>query len=120
MKKIFAFIFGVVIAFVAMADDIQPQFPGGNDALAKYISDNMAYPQAAIDNGIEGKVIVDFIVQPDGSIGTIKIMRMIDPDLEAEAIRLVKGMPKWLPGHRDGNPIPMTYSLPIIFTLPEQ
>lgn len=96
----------------------KPEFPGGKAALDKYISTNLKYPQSAIDNGIEGVVDVAFIVHTDGSIGTIKIVRMVDPDLESEAIRLVKGMPAWVPADKNGTPVEAPAQVDINFVLP--
>lgn len=84
-----------------------------------YISENLKYPAPAKENGIEGVVNVAFLVRTDGSIGSIKIVRMIDPDLEMEAIRLVKNMPKWNPGKSDGKPVDATATISIPFIIPE-
>lgn len=92
-------------------------FPGGDDAVKEYITANMKYPQMAKDNGIEGVVSVIFTVKADGTIGNIKIKRMVDPDLEAEAIRLVKQMPKWTPANDNGAAVESTAEVDIAFTL---
>ena len=92
-------------------------FPGGEQAEKDYIAANMKYPQAAKDNGIEGVVNVVFTVKADGSIGNIKIKRMVDPDLEGEAIRLVKQMPKWTPASDNGTPVESIVETAISFTL---
>lgn len=110
MKKITTLAAAATIALTAAA--AQPSFPGGEEACNKYITENIKYPQSAKDNGIEGIVNVSFTVMTDGSIGSIKIVNMIDPDLEQEAIRLVKSMPKWTPAEK-----PTTVTLPIKFTL---
>lgn len=94
-----------------------PSYPGGTDAMKSYIKENMHYPELAKENGIEGTVVVEFIVKADGSIGNIKIVRMVDPDLEAEAIRLVKGMPKWNPSKLNGKPMDAEVGVPIEFSL---
>lgn len=96
----------------------QPEYPGGKEALDQYIVTNMIYPQSAIDNGIEGVVDVAFIVKTDGSIGSIKIVRMVDPDLESEAIRLVKGMPHWIPAEKNGVPFDAQTQVDVNFVLP--
>lgn len=94
------------------------EFPGGKDALLAYLSENMKYPAFAIENGIEGKVMVDFIVTTDGTITDVKIARPLDPDLEEEATRLVKGMPAWKPATDDsGKAVASPVSLPITFRL---
>lgn len=92
-------------------------FPGGAEAEAAYITGNLKYPPTARDNGIEGVVSVVFTVKPDGSIANIKIKRMVDPDLEAEAIRLVKGMPAWTPANENGSPVESTAEISVPFRL---
>jgi len=104
------------ITFGALATDI-PTYPGGKDALDKFIKETMKYPAPAKANGVEGIVNVKFTVNPDGSIGAIKIVRMIDPDLEQEAIRIVKKMPAWIPADKDGNPVAADATVAIPFTL---
>ena len=94
-----------------------PAFPGGEAAEKAYIADNMKYPQMAKDNGIEGVVTVVFTVKTDGTIGNIKIKRMVDPDLEGEAIRLVKGMPKWTPASDNGTPVGAPAEVSVTFEL---
>lgn len=109
---------GVVIAagFSAMA--ITPaSFPGGAEAQEQYIQMNLKYPTAAKENGIEGVVAVIFTVKTDGSIGNIKIKRMVDPDLENEAIRLVKQMPTWIPATDNGKPVDSSAEVDVPFTL---
>lgn len=115
MKKLLAALAIVAgISGTALAGTV-PEYPGGKEAMEKYIAENMKYPQTAIDNGIEGVVSVAFTVKADGSIGNIKIVRMIDPDLETEAIRLVKNMPNWTPA--DSGDAQTQVNIP--FTLPE-
>ena len=92
-------------------------FPGGEAAQEQYILVNLKYPQTAKDNGIEGVVAVVFTVKADGTIGNIKIKRMVDPDLENEAIRLVKQMPNWTPATDNGTPVESTAEIDVPFTL---
>lgn len=93
-------------------------YPGGAQAYQEYIADNLQYPAPAKENGIEGEVAVQFTVKADGSIGNIRIKRMVDPDLESEAIRLVKQMPAWNPARDDaGNPVESIAQLSVSFTL---
>ncbi|MCM1377946.1 MAG: energy transducer TonB [Clostridium sp.] len=106
---------GMLMAFA----DTTPQFPGGETALAEYLKTNMVYPQVALDNGIEGVVEVSFTVKTDGTIGAIKIVRMLDPDLEQEAIRLVKGMPAWTPAEGASGAVVAPAKVKIAFELPE-
>ena len=108
-------------AFVVSAfADAPAQFPGGKEAMDSFIKSHIQYPAAAKDNGIEGVVNVSFVVNTDGSIGTIKIVRLIDPDLEQEAIRLVKTMPAWTPAEKGGAPEKSTVEIPIVFELPSE
>ena len=107
----------LLMAGMAFAAD-KPQYPGGDAALKEYIKSNLKYPQAAIDHGVEGTVDVAFVVKTDGSIGTIKIVRMVDPDLESEAIRLVKGMPAWIPADKNGTPVEAPAQVAIDFVMP--
>ena len=117
MKKLMIMLVAALgVAIGAMAAD-KPEFPGGKEGLDKYLTENMKYPQAAKDNGIEGVVGVVFTVKADGTIGTIKIKRMVDPDLEAESIRLVKGMPKCIPADKDGKPVDAPAEVDVNFTL---
>ena len=117
MKKIIA-LFMVAFTFLSVkAAGNTPSYPGGEEALNSYITENLKYPASAKDNGIEGVVSVLFVVKPDGSIGNIKIKRMVDPDLESEAIRLVKGMPKWIPAENAGTPIESSAEIDVPFTL---
>lgn len=103
-------------AVSVMAADV-PQYPGGEKALNEYIASTLKYPAAAKENGIEGVVNVSFTVNLDGTIGAIKIVRMVDPDLEQEAIRVVKGMPKWEPATKNGQPVAATATVAVPFTL---
>lgn len=102
---------------IALAALVPATFPGGQAAIDKYIADNLKYPEMAKEIGIEGIVPLEFTVKTDGTIGTIKVVRMIDPDLEQEAIRLVKTMPAWTPATDDGTAVESTVSLQIPFRL---
>lgn len=97
--------------------ETMPQFPGGREVLMKYLAANIKYPASAVKGKKEGRVIVTFIVQKDGSITHAKIVRSIDPELDAEALRVVKGMPKWTPGTQLGKPVSVKYTLPVKFSL---
>lgn len=97
--------------------EVQPEFPGGFAALNKYLSQNIVYPQIAADNGVHGKVIVGFVVEKDGSISQIKVLRGVDPELDKEAMRVVKSMPKWKPGQQQGRAVRARFTLPVTFQL---
>lgn len=96
-----------------------PQFPGGNDTLNKYFSDNTIYPKSAIDGKKEGTCYIKFTVEKDGSISDVSVVKGIKdaPELDAEAVRLVKEMPKWEPGRMNGRPVRVTETIPIKFVL---
>ena len=97
--------------------ETMPQFPGGREVLLKYLAANIKYPASAVKAKKQGRVIVTFIVQKDGSITHAKIVRSIDSELDAEALRVVKGMPKWTPGTQLGKPVSVKYVLPVKFSL---
>lgn len=92
-------------------------FPGGTSSMMKWIGRNMRYPSVAVENGIQGKVVVRFIVCKDGSTANPVIMKGVDRDLDKEAVRLVKRMPKWTPAKKDGVPVNSYFTLPVIFSL---
>ncbi|MBR7167397.1 MAG: TonB family protein, partial [Bacteroidales bacterium] len=97
--------------------ETQPQFPGGEDSLYSFIYTNLRYPQEAIDNGIEGNVYITFVIEKDGSITNIKILRDIGYGCGAEAVRVLKMMPKWIPGSQRGKPVRVQFNMPIKFEL---
>ncbi len=97
--------------------ETMPQFPGGKLMLMKYLADNIKYPASAVKAKKQGRVIVTFIVQKDGSVTHAKIAKSIDPELDAEALRIVKGMPKWTPGTQNGKPVSVRYMVPVKFSL---
>ena len=94
-----------------------PQFPGGQAALLEYLSKNIKYPVVAEENGIQGKVIVTFVVERDGSISDVKVVKSVDPSLDKEASRVVKSMPKWQPGKQNGSAVRVKYTVPVQFKL---
>ena len=94
-----------------------PQFPGGMGEAMRFLAQNIKYPKAAQQAKIEGRVIVQFVVGKDGSVSDIQIMRSVSPDLDAEAIRVVGMMPKWIPGKQRGKAVTVKYTMPIMFRL---
>lgn len=98
------------------AEDM-PEFPGGNQAMYKYLSENIKYPTMAMESGISGRVYVSFIVEKDGSISDVKVMRGIGGGCDKEAVRVVKNMPKWTPGKQKGKAVRVKFTLPINFKL---
>ena len=94
-----------------------PQFPGGEAALMKYIKSHINYPPMAAENGIQGTVIVQFFVEQDGSIGKAKVARSLDKDLDREALRIVRTLPKFTPGRQNGRAVAVWYTVPVAFKL---
>ncbi len=94
-----------------------PSFPGGMSALMNYLSSNIKYPAIAEENGIQGRVICTFIVGRDGGITDVKVAKSVDPSLDKEAVRVVKAMPKWIPGKQNGQAVTVRYTLPVTFRL---
>lgn len=95
----------------------QPLFPGGPAALMKYLSENTKYPVVAQDNGVQGRVTVQFVVEKDGSISDVHVLRGVDPSLDKEAVRVVKSMPRWTPGKQNGITVRVNYRVPVLFRL---
>lgn len=118
-RKFFAAFAALAMTSPMMAEVTSPSFPGGEDAMKEFIAAKMTYPVTARENGIEGVVNVGFVVKTDGSIGSIKIIRMVDPDLEQESIRIIKLMPAWLPATDNGKPVDASTQVEIPFILPE-
>lgn len=95
--------------------DEMPSFPGGLNGLMTFLAQNMVYPVTAQENGVQGRVIISFVVETDGSITDVKVARSVDPSLDREAMRVVKAMPKWTPGKKDGKPVRVKYTVPMAF-----
>lgn len=95
------------------------EFPGGQAAMMKWISEHRQYPEAAKANGISGRVVVKFVVEKDGSISGVQIVKGVDRDLDQEALRLIKSMPNWYPGKNNGEPVRSYFNLPVTFRLPD-
>jgi protein TonB len=94
-----------------------PQFPGGSAALFEYLNKNIKYPVVAEENGVQGRVVVTFVVERDGSITDVKVVRSVDPSLDKEAARVVKSMPRWNPGKQNGSAVRVKYTVPVTFRL---
>lgn len=94
-----------------------PEFPGGQAALMKWIGDHVKYPAIAEENGIQGRVICTFVVERNGSITDVQVERSIDPSLDKEAVKVLKKMPKWIPGRAGGKPVRVKYTVPVTFRL---
>ena len=103
--------------FVFVTVEDMPLFPGGDAALLKWISEQIRYPTIAAENGIEGRVNCQFVVNADGSVSDVVVIRPIDPSLDKEAIRVLKLLPKFKPGQQRGKPVRVKYSVPVRFQL---
>jgi protein TonB len=135
MKKFLCIMLLLPISFVVMAQgglkssmlekseevfssaDKMPEFPGGMAAMQNYLATNVQYPLEAQEKGIQGRVICQFIINTDGTVSDVKVMRNVDKLLEAEAIRVIENMPKWNPGIKDNKIVRVKYTLPITFRL---
>ncbi|MCM1349167.1 MAG: energy transducer TonB [Firmicutes bacterium] len=105
----------VVEAYVADAVDVQPEFPGGDNAMMRYINKERRYPRQAYQEGIEGRVLCGFVVMPNGSISDIEIIRGVEESIDREAVRIIRSMPAWKAGRVSGSPVPVYCILPIAF-----
>ena len=122
-------LFALMIGQQAIADDTDdtgytyveemPEFPGGYKAMTAYIAKNLRYPDAARADGIEGKVYVRFVVTKTGEISNVEVQRSVHPLLDAEAVRVVKTMPKWIPGKQNRRNVDVYFSVPVAFKLTE-
>ena len=95
--------------------DVRPQFPGGDDAMLRYLTNNIKYPQRALKDGIQGRVIVKFVVSDKGKIKNIRVERPVSPECDEEAVRVIRSMPDWIPGQIDGKPVNVYYTIPILY-----
>lgn len=102
---------------VYLVPDEMPKFPGGMQAMMKYLSTNVKYPLEAQKKGVSGRVIIQFVVMEDGTLGQEKVVRGVDPLLDEEALRVVKAMPKWTPGVADGKTVKVRFTIPVMFSL---
>ncbi|MBO7074450.1 MAG: energy transducer TonB, partial [Bacteroidales bacterium] len=102
---------------VVMFADVMPEYPGGTNAMFDFIRKNVKYPESAKEKGIEGRVYVNFVIDKDGSISDIKVLRGLCKEIDEEAVRVVKAMPKWNPGMQDGEPVRVQYTLPFYFKI---
>ena len=94
-----------------------PSFPGGQAAMMSWLGSNIHYPPVAQENGVEGRVVCQFVVEPDGSISGVKVVRGVDPSLDREAVNVIKRMPKWIPGKQNGSAVRVKFTLPVTFKL---
>ncbi len=94
-----------------------PEYPGGQTELLKYLNSNIKYPVIAQEQGIEGRVTIRFVVGKDGTVSDVRVVRSLDPSCDKEAVRVVKSLPKWIPGKQNGRPVSVYYTVPVTFKL---
>ncbi len=97
--------------------DVLPEFPGGMGELMKFMMENIHYPKEAVKQQLEGRVVVSFIVEKNGELNDISVVKPCHPLLDEESLRLVRSMPKWKPGSHEGKPVRVSFSLPVMFRL---
>jgi protein TonB len=96
--------------------DVKPSFNGGDaNQFAVWVAENIVYPEVAKNNGVTGRVVLQFVIEKDGSVNDVKVLRGVDPALDAEAVRVVSMSPKWSPGMEDGKPVRVSFTFPLIF-----
>ena len=104
-------------AEVFISVEQMPQFPGGEAALLKYLSSHINYPPMAAESNIQGRVVVQFVVDKTGKVGEVTVVRSVDKELDREAVRVCKSLPKFVPGRQNGQPVSVWYTLPVTFKL---
>lgn len=102
---------------VFMVAEQMPEFPGGMKEMLKFLQENVKYPENAMKNNVQGRVIVQFVIEKDGTPTEFKVLRSVDPDLDAEALRVMKAMPKWKPGMQKGQVVRVKFTVPVSFKL---
>ncbi len=95
--------------------EVKPEYPNGNEGLGKYLSENIKYPKKALKNGVSGKVFVQFVIDKTGKVTNVVAVRGVEKSLDKEAVRVIRSMPKWKPGMKDGQPVKVKYTIPINF-----
>jgi len=95
----------------------KPEFPDGNNGLVKYLSENVKYPKKALEKGICGKVLVQFVIDDKGKVTKVEVLKGVEKTLDKEAVRVIKSMPKWIPGKKNGKPVKVRYTIPLTFKM---
>lgn len=107
----------VVEAEILSSVEVMPQFPGGEEEMMRYIASNLRYPTMAMEMGVEGRVVVRFVVNKNGEVSSVEVIRSLDPACDKEAMRVIKSMPKWIPGRQGGRAVSVYYNIPIVYKL---
>lgn len=100
-----------------VAVEQMPEYPGGTTELLKYISEHLKYPVLAAEQGIQGSVTIRFVVSPTGEVTDVEVFRPLDPSCDREAVRVIKSLPKWMPGKQNGKAVPVYFTVPVRFKL---
>ena len=111
------FVASMAMNVVAQEREQLPQFPGGDTELMSFVAQNLVYPEQAIKDKVQGRVIVKMVIETTGEVVDAKILRSVSPECDAEVLRIVRLMPKWTPGYKDGEPVRTTFVLPVVFKL---
>ena len=111
------FVASMAMNVVAQEREQLPQFPGGDTELMNFVAQNLVYPEQAIKDKVQGRVIVEMVIETTGEVVDAKILRSVSPECDAEVLRIVRLMPKWTPGYKDGEPVRTTFVLPVVFKL---
>lgn len=111
------FVMSMAMNVVAQEREQLPQFPGGDAELMSFVAQNLVYPEQAVKDKVEGRVIVEMVIETTGEVADAKILRSLSPECDAEVLRIVNLMPKWTPGYKDGEPVRTTFVLPVVFKL---
>ena len=106
-----------IIPITTVIPDVMPVFPGGDEGLMNYISQRLMYPKSAQELGIEGRVTLRYVIDKDGTVKNVEVVKSVDPACDREAMRVIKGMPKWTPAQKDGVSVATYYTIPILFKL---
>ena len=108
----------LAVPFVLIDPELKPMFNGGSDLeFAKWVNENLRYPESVKKAGVQGRLVIQFVIYPDGKVRDVKVLRGIHPDMDAEAVRVVSSSPDWKPGSVNGKPVKVSYVLPIVCSL---
>ena len=111
------FVMSMAMNVVAQEREQLPQFPGGDAELRSFVAQILVYPEQAVKDKVQGRVIVEMVIETTGEVADAKILRSVSPECDAEVLRIVNLMPKWTPGYKDGEPVRTSFVLPVVFKL---
>ena len=117
LMLLICFVMSMAMNVVAQEREQLPQFPGGDAELMSFVAQNLVYPEQAVKDKVQGRVIVEMVIETTGEVADAKILRSVSPECDAEVLRIVNLMPKWTPGYKDGEPVRTTFVLPVVSKL---